>query len=193
MELQRIGFKVICLEGESIPLVDFIPVFHRWIQQRLTETLLIDVADYSHVNEGPGILLAGHEGNFAVDETGGRRGLAYYQKVNQEGGISARLAAICRSVLAACKRLESEPEFAGKLAFNVRDLEVYSNDRLLGPNTAEANEALEAHVRELLARMYGNDSSSLRRESDTRERLQFSIKNDSADVDVTKALINLAG
>ena len=49
-------------------LDDFIPVFHRWIQkQTVSGHLLIDVHDYSHIHQGPGILLVGHEGNFSID------------------------------------------------------------------------------------------------------------------------------
>jgi hypothetical protein len=193
MELQRIGIKVFCRDGGDIPFVDFIPVFHRWIQQGVTDTLLLDVADYSHVVDGPGILLAALEGNFAVDETGGRRGLAYYQKMDQEGDLDARLTAICARVLAACGRLESEPEFEGKLSFDAADLELFSNDRLHGPNTPASNDAFEPHVRSLLARMYGDEASNIERESDPRERLSFAVRNDSADAGVASALAKLGG
>ena len=108
MELQRIGMKMYCREGGAIPLVEFIPIFHRWIQEGLTDTLLIDVADYSHVVDGPGILLAAGEGNFGLDENRGRRGLVYYQKTDQDGAPDARLAEICKRVVLACKQLESE-------------------------------------------------------------------------------------
>ena len=191
MELQRIGMKLFCREGASIPLVDFIPVFHRWIQAKATDTLLIDVADYSHVVDGPGILLAAHEGNFAVDETRGRRGLVYYQKTDQDGGIDARLSSICKRVLRACKQLQSEPEFAGGLVFDAAEIEIFSNDRLAGPNTAEVYESLAPHVAALLSGMYGDDSVVLGKESDTRERLAFFAKSDSGAFAVDEALERL--
>ena len=37
----------------SIDLTQAIPVFHRWIQEQALPGLLIDVADYRHVPEGP--------------------------------------------------------------------------------------------------------------------------------------------
>ena len=70
---EKFGIKVIATAAE-IDLLDFIPVFHRWIQTQALDDLLLDVADYSHVHHGPGILLVAHEGKYAVDETGGEGG-----------------------------------------------------------------------------------------------------------------------
>ena len=176
MELQRIGMKMFCREGDSIPLVEFIPIFHRWIQEGLTDTLLIDVADYSHVVDGPGILLAAGEGNFGLDENRGRRGLVYYQKTDQGGGPDARLAGICKRVVQACKQLESEPELAGRLSFDTAEIEIFSNDRLHGPNTPQGYEQVEPHVVGLLSRLYGDGGATVEREQDSRERLAFYAK-----------------
>ena len=41
-------------------------MFHRWIQTRAVDGLLIDVADYTHLKDGPQVLLAGHEGNYSM-------------------------------------------------------------------------------------------------------------------------------
>ena len=58
-ELQRIGVKLFMVDGVSVRPREFVPVFHRWIQtQAVRDQLLIDVADYEHVPEGPGVLLA---------------------------------------------------------------------------------------------------------------------------------------
>lgn len=191
MELQRIGMKVFCREGSTIPLVDFIPVFHRWIQGGATDTLLIDVADYSHVTDGPGVLLAAHEGNFAVDETHGRRGLAYYQKTSQEGDIGRRLAVICKRLLSACAQLETEPELAGKLVFDTAEIEIFSNDRLLGPNTPETYSDFEPHVGTLLSRVYDGGDVSLVREPDTRERMTCFAKSGTGAESIAMLLARL--
>ncbi len=42
--------------------------------------MLIDVADYKHVQDGPGILIIGHEGDYALDQENGRSGLLYTRK-----------------------------------------------------------------------------------------------------------------
>ena len=43
-----------------------IPVFHRLIQRGLVEGLVIDVADYRHVPDGPGVLLVGHDVDYGI-------------------------------------------------------------------------------------------------------------------------------
>ena len=48
---------------------DYIPLFHGWIQEKIIpDHLLIDVADYSHIPDGPGIMLIAHEGHFSLDQ-----------------------------------------------------------------------------------------------------------------------------
>ena len=75
-DLHRIGIKIASADG-ALPARELVPVFHRWIQTgAVPGHLLIDVADYDHVPEGPGILLVAHEGNLGMDLIGGTLGLA---------------------------------------------------------------------------------------------------------------------
>ena len=64
MDLQRIGIKIFADKPAPVPVREFIPVFHSWIQKQAVENhLLIDVHDYSHMHQGPGILLVAQEAN----------------------------------------------------------------------------------------------------------------------------------
>jgi hypothetical protein len=56
MELQKINVKVFTAEPNDIPLTDFIDIFHTWIQA--TDGVYLDIADYSHMQAGPGIVLS---------------------------------------------------------------------------------------------------------------------------------------
>lgn len=47
-----------------------IEVFHRFIQQGLVEGLILDVADYRHVQQGPGVLLVGHDVDYGINHAG---------------------------------------------------------------------------------------------------------------------------
>ena len=183
-DLQRIGVKLFCSTGDSIDLVEFISVFHRWIQAAAVEDLLIDVADYSHVPDGPGILLVGHEGIYAMDETAGRRGMAYYFRRPEAEGLADRLRVAAHRTLAACRRLETEPEFSGKLMFDAGELEVFANDRLLAPNRTGTLEKLAPALDQLLARLYPGSTPQLeRQQADRRERFSLTIRvGEPADV-----------
>ena len=43
-DLHKIGIKFYTAGGDDVPLTDFIPVFHRWIQNGSLEGTLVDVA-----------------------------------------------------------------------------------------------------------------------------------------------------
>jgi hypothetical protein len=115
--VQHVNIKIFA-DKADIDLVDAIPIFHQWIQDRVAPELLIDVADYKHVPDGPGIMLIGHEADYSLDETGGRLGLLYNRKVAVEGNAQAALSQAFDSALSAAKRLETTEPFAGKLHFD---------------------------------------------------------------------------
>ena len=68
MDLQRIQIKFYLDDEASISAEDAFRVFNEWIPETSEETL-VDVADYSHVPDGPCTLLVGHENNYALDST----------------------------------------------------------------------------------------------------------------------------
>lgn len=175
-DLHKTGIKFLAAKGNDFPLADFIPIFHRWIQAGKLEDLMIDVAEYSHVPNGPGTMLIAHEGNYAIDETDGKRGFVYYSKHKVSGdSLEDRLAVVCRKTLAACKLLEEEDETRDKIAFDYGQFEFFSNDRLHGPNTEETWKALEPVLKAFLARLYPDtDYDMTFTVGDPRER--FSVK-----------------
>jgi hypothetical protein len=182
MNLHKIGIKFLAQDADALNLVELIPVFHRWIQTAAVEDLLFDVADYSHVPSGPGVMIIAHEGDYAFDESGGRRGFLYYSKHELQGDLDARLATVARKALKACKRMSAE-QGLGPVSFPGNALEIFSNDRLVAPNTDEAYEAFEPALRRLLDKLYGG-AYEIEREADPRERLTLRIRaREGADVD----------
>ena len=149
--VQHINVKVFAMANPDLVLADAIPVFHQWIRDGVMPELLIDVADYLHVPEGPGILLIGHEANYSLDERDGRVGLLYNRKAALEGTFQSRLKQAHEAALAACERLEKDPAFGGKLKFDRSQLEVFVNDRLLAPNTEETWQALKPEIEKYFA------------------------------------------
>ena len=55
MELQKLNVKIFVEGPNAVPLTDFIEIFHGWIQA--TDGVYHDVADYSHMQAGPGVVL----------------------------------------------------------------------------------------------------------------------------------------
>ena len=175
MDLHKIGFKIFAEEGSTVELVEFIPVFHRWIQKKSLDNLLLDVADYSHVHAGPGIVLVAHEGNYAIDETGNRRGFVYYNKHEINGNLIDRLSNVCRHALNACRFLQEEQHFKDRLSFPGSEFQLFANDRLLAPNTDATWATLEPLINEFLGRLFDGKDHSIKRETDPAERFQVNI------------------
>jgi len=89
-----------------------IPVFHRWIQERSLDELMVDVADYTHVPDGPGVVLVCHDAIYSLDTGGGELAQALERlsgwlfagerpRIEIGGGDGARLAASVRRERAA--------------------------------------------------------------------------------------------
>jgi hypothetical protein len=169
MQLQHVNVKLLVQNPDGASLEPLIPVFHGWIESRTAEDeLLIDVADYSHVPAGPGVVLIGHEGNYSVDNTGNRLGIRYNRKAALEGSNQDRLAQATRAALTACRRLEAEPRLEGKFRFNGQDIEIFINDRLLAPNNAATRETFDADFHLFSRKLFRGKEYSISYGEDSR-------------------------
>ena len=172
--MQHVNVKIFAKKAD-IDIADAIPVFHRWIQEGVCPELTIDVADYKHVPDGPGILLIGFEADYSLDETDGRLGLLYNRKQPVEGAAEQVLKQAFDSAVLGAKRLEEEPVFAGKLAFDTGDIEIILNDRLLSPNTDETWRRIEPVVRAFFDGVYGSNRYGIERRGEARNRFRVGI------------------
>lgn len=189
MELQKLNLKLFVEQPNSIPLTDFIEIFHSWIQA--TDGVYHDVADYSHMQAGPGIVLVAKDANVSIDESGGRRGLLYSQKTNLVGTPRDMLRHVFRSALKNCRKLEAEPALRGKLRFAANEAVISLNDRLLGANSEESFDGIRGDVETVARQLFGGAQLSVERDPDTRQRLNVHVKS-SASFGVTQALDNLS-
>jgi hypothetical protein len=160
MDTQKLQLKIF-LTPESARAVDpeaLIPVFHRWIKDHVLPELVIDVANYLHVPQGPGVVLIGHGADYFLDEgadQGVRRlGLLYNRK--RSGPAPAdRLSDLARRTLHAASLLEKEPSLAGQLRFSPNELLLRVNDRLTAPASDATLEALKPEIHALGSRLFG--------------------------------------
>src|SRR4051812_11582752 len=111
MDSSKIGVKLFT-SNPSIHLEDVVPVFHSWIQQQaLAGQLLIDVADYLHVPQGPGVVLVAHGPNSAPAQPAPALGLLSQRKPHPPNpALPARLAHAFRAALSAAWPLETDPK-----------------------------------------------------------------------------------
>ena len=173
---QRIGAKLFFQPAKKpLDLSLFIPVFHKWIRTRPVDGMLIDVADYKHVPDGPGVMLIGHEGDFSIDLADGRPGLRYVRKrgwtdtINSTGGgddsqiLQARLAEVLRLLQQGKAALAKERKLRRSLKFDDSVLQFTFSDQLRTPNTAETFESLRDDLLAALALAYAGASFDLER------------------------------
>jgi hypothetical protein len=189
MELQKLTVKIFTERPNRVPLTDFIEIFHSWIQA--TDGVYHDVADYSHMQAGPGIVLVASDAHVSIDESGDRRGLDFSQKAPLAGSNQERLRAVLRSALENCRKLEAEPGLSGKLRFAANEAVISLNDRLLGVNSEESFDAIKGDIESIAAQLFGGAPVSLDRDDDPRQRLNVHVKT-SASIDLTQALNNLS-
>jgi hypothetical protein len=174
--MQHVNIKIFAKTDAGFNVADAIPVFHRWIQKRDLPEMLIDVADYSHVPEGPGVLLIAHEANYSLDYARDQLGLLYNRKAKEAGGAQAQLRQAYDAAMNACERLEKEPEFEGKLHFNTDHLELVFNDRLLHPNTDESWNSVKPEAATFFDDLFGAGQYVLERRGEPRERLRATVR-----------------
>lgn len=176
----RICVKLYAREAEGVAddAALFVPILHEWIRDRALDVVLVDVADYAHVPDSPGIVLVAHEAHFALDRSDGRFGLLAQRRTPFKGSTQEGIAETLRQVLQIVARLEADPRVKGKLSFDPSLLRVEANDRLVAPNTAEGFAAFEPLVRNAVAAVFsGAEEAEISRvENDPRDRLALEVR-----------------
>ena len=176
IELQHINVKLLVRNPEAFDLEPLIPIFHDWIRDQVGEELLLDVADYRHVDAGPGVVLIGHEGNYSVDNADKRLGVRYNRKAALDGSNQDRLRQAARAALTACQRLETDHRLGGRLRFNSQEIEIFINDRLLAPNCDATREAAGPDLQIFLQKLFRGSEFSMSYGNDPRKLFSASVK-----------------
>lgn len=155
MNPQRVACKFFVEPDPTAPveLHPCIGLFHRFIQEAVLPGLLIDVADYTHVPEGPGVLLIGHDVDYGLDLGGGRAGLLTTRKRLDGASLTDALGDTLQRGLRAIDAIESDGSTG--LRFDPRAVVIQVIDRLAAPNDEGAYAALTDEVAPVLAALYG--------------------------------------
>ena len=160
-DLHRFGLEIYLEQGTAPSATACIPVFHQWIREGALDGLLLDVADYRHLSDGPQLLLVGHEGNLALDESNGRSGLLYTAKRVPGDSFGARLSQVARRLLTAARRLEEDETLTPSPRFDSGRIELISNDRLAAPTDEDAAAALRPALERLGTRLHPDTGHEL--------------------------------
>jgi hypothetical protein len=122
-----ISFPVKSL-GE-VSVTEVINLFHKWVKEQQPSQLLLDVADYSHVPDGPGILLVGFHEIIAFRINAPQPCFVVTQKSVLEGEASTILL---KTLTNGCFYANEFVKALGdKLELDLENFQVGLNDRLL--------------------------------------------------------------
>lgn len=186
MDLQRLNVKLYLEEEDSISSEEAFRIFNTWIPQTSDETL-IDVADYSHLSQGPQTLLVGHEANYSLDNTDGRMGVMYARKQPVGGTAAERIRDAFARALKTCARLEEEEGLQGKVRFRGDQCWLVVNDRLHASNDDDSLEAIRPDLETVLNALYGEGQFEIERQQGDKER--FSVRVKAANEESVQSLL----
>ena len=185
MDIQKFAIKYFLEKGQSVEPETWFRTFNSWIPDEKDE-VWIDVADYSHVREGPVTLLVGHEANYCIDNGNGNLGLLYTRKRPVDGTLSNRLETAFKAVCTTCHRLEEDVN----VKFDGSRAQLALNDRLSAPNTSETMEAVRDDLEKVINKLYSGAKFSIEKGLEERNRLTINI-NVEGSWSVGKLLENL--
>jgi hypothetical protein len=175
MTAKRIAVKFYAQNPELVDTHAFVAVFQRWIQEHRVEGLLIDVADYKHVPNGPGVLLIAHEGDFSYNLGEGRAGIQYISKQAVAETLEAAIATVLRLTLEAVVAVEKEASLNG-LAFDYSTVRIVLQDRLQFPNNEASFVLAQAAVLALFEQLLGATVTVTNANTaDSREALTLAV------------------
>lgn len=179
MKSEKLQIKFFAKPNAAFELESVVPVFHRFIRERAFDELMIDVADYKHVKNGPGVALIGDANDYFLDEGEGRPGLLFSRK-RHGSGPEGRLREGFARALKACVLLEAAPELGGKLTFGTSELLIRLPDRLNAPNDDASFAEVSAELAPLLDKLYGAGSYQIERGAASPEPLSLRVKTQPA-------------
>jgi hypothetical protein len=180
-DLQRVCVKLYAPEPLGFSDQEFVPVLHEFIRDQALDAVFVDVADYTHVPQSPGIMLVSHAVGFSLDRSDGSFGLMAQRRRSTSGNAATAITATWRAALNLAAKLEADTRLAGKLTFGISRVRIEANDRLRAPNTEDAFRELEPFVRAAADAVYPARSVQVTRvANDARERLALELKISSA-------------
>lgn len=175
MDARKLKLKVFVEHLDRLELESLVPVFHGWIRDGALDEPMIDVADYRHVPNGPGVVLIGHGSDYYLDQGEGRLGLLYSRKRQAPSDPTERLFDVFTRAFAACRLLENEAALGGRVRFRTDELLFQIPDRLGYPNTPEVHQMIRPELEAFVSRLYAG-SVTLEPRGGPREQLGVAIR-----------------
>ena len=175
MAPQRLSIKLYFSHEQLPGPEEQIAMFHRWIRDKKLGGLLIDVADYAHVPEGPGIMLIGHEADYAIDHGPGGPGLMTTRKRIDSGDLASAVQQTCRLAIAAAEALAAE-SLSASLEVATDRMRVLVLDRLRYPADASDIQGTAGQIAAAASEVFGAEAEAEPLPGDGRGPMAVDLK-----------------
>ena len=150
---KRLGVKFSLKQEPKLQPDDILPIFQRWIQEHTVEGMLIDVIDYKHVLDGPGIVLISDEADYAYDLGAGQVGLHYVRKRDLPDNFTAALRLVYHHAMKAALALQAEAP--DDLRFDYSRANINFLDRMNYRNEPAVFDQIREELAQILSQIYG--------------------------------------
>lgn len=165
----------------DLDLGAFIPTLHRIIQQQAGEPfpgldeIWIDVVDYRHVEDGPGLLLVSHDAYYGIEHNRRRSTLLYRRRRPAAGPVQRLLLEAGLRLLAFAQCLAQEPAAADVL-WRTERWTVSLQDRLLAAAEVANERRYGAPLSHFRQHLLGPDALTTSGTFDRGEPLTFELE-----------------
>lgn len=174
----EVSIKLFVDDHSTVRPDELIAVFHRWIKDgSLEDEVVIDVANYAHVPQGPGIMLVCDKAHYYFDVRQNRWGLRYRGRREARATGAEAIARTFGSVLKAASLLEKDPALQGRYRFRTDRVEFGIYDRLKAPSEEATLEAVRTALEATVASLYGDAPRSIELVSGPKEPFMLSVEN----------------
>lgn len=179
---QRLGVKFSLKQAPRLQPDDILPIFQRWIQEHTVEGMLIDVIDYKHVPDGPGVVLIADEADYAYDLGDGQPGLHYIRKRDLPDDFAAALPLVFHCAFKGAQALEAEAP--DDLVFDYSSVKVSFLDRMTYRNEQAVFDDTRDELAAVMNDIYGITVDVSRVYEDPRRLFAVRVEAPSDEIDL---------
>ena len=148
MNPHRISVKLYLEDPAALDPEAVVEPFHRYIREDAVGGIPIDVARYAHVVNGPGIMIVGHQLDYAIDYGEGRAGLSVTRKRDAAGPLAEQVRDLATEAARLSLLLQGEDGIGAAGRVGTGEVLVTILDRYEAPNDDETLVRAEPALRD---------------------------------------------
>lgn len=180
MQPHRISVKLYLEDPSALDPESVVPAFHRFIRDDAVGGIPIDVARYAHVVNGPGVLIIGHQLDFAIDLSEGRPGISVTRKRDGSGDLAEQVRELAAWAARLSLLLQDDEAVGDAARVATGEVLVTILDRYEAPDDDETLVRAEPALREAFTPLSGTASVDVSRVGGSRGPFAARVHLDAA-------------